>query len=125
RELISATGQLLLADFSAITESEIAKSQILAPGESFTFNFEETGKAVSYLSAKLESENLPQALRSIVLSITFDGEETVWIPAGEFFGTGYQIFPSKTWYTKVSEDGKMESFWLMPFRNVVEIKFTN
>ena len=125
RELISATGQLLLADFAELNESEISKTQTLEPGESLTLSFEETGKAISYLAAKLESENLPQALRSTVLSIAFDGEETVWIPAGEFFGTGYQIFPSKTWYTKVFEDGKMESFWLMPFKENVEINFIN
>ncbi len=124
-EVISATGKLLLADFSEIKESELTEKQTLAPGESLTLSFEGPGKTVSYLSAKLESENLPQALRSTVLSISFDREETVWIPAGEFFGTGYQIFPSKTWYTKVSDDGKMESFWLMPFKKNVEIKFTN
>src|SRR5690606_12537788 len=106
-------------------ESEISKTQTLEPGESLTLSFEETGKAISYLAAKLESENLPQALRSTVLSIAFDGEKTVWIPAGGFFGTGYQIFPSKTWYTKVFEDGKMESFWLMPFKENVEINFIN
>lgn len=88
-------------------------------------SFEGSGKAVSYLAAKLKSENLSQALRSTVLSISFDGEKSVWIPAGEFFGTGYQIFPSKTWYTKVSEGGKMESFWLMPFKKNVEIEFIN
>jgi hypothetical protein len=125
RELISVTGQLLPADFSAFTESNIAEKQTLAPGESLTLSFEGSGKAVSYLTAKLESENLPQALRSTVLSISFDGEETVWIPVGEFFGTGYQIFPSKTWYTEVSEDGKMESFWLMPFKENVKIEFIN
>ena len=125
RELISATGQLLLADFSGFTDADLAEKKTLEPGKALTFNFEGSGKAVSYLSAKLESENLPQALRSTVLSISFDGEKTVWIPAGEFFGTGYQIFPSKTWYTKVSEDGKMESFWLMPFKENVEIEFIN
>ncbi|MBW6536721.1 MAG: DUF2961 domain-containing protein [Mariniphaga sp.] len=125
RELISATGQLLLADFSELLKNDITGKQTLAPGESLTLSFEGSGKAVSYLTAKLESENLSQALRSTVLSISFDGEETVWIPVGEFFGTGYQIFPSKTWYTKVSNDGKMESFWLMPFKENVEIEFIN
>jgi hypothetical protein len=125
RELISATGQLLLADFSELKKNNIAEKQNLAPGESLKLGFEGSGKAVSYLTAKLESEDLPQALRSTVLSISFDGEETVWIPVGDFFGTGYQIFPSKTWYTKVSENGKMESFWLMPFKNKVQIEFTN
>jgi hypothetical protein len=124
-ELIDATAKLLSAGFTQHGEKSMSESKILAPGDSLSLEFEGSGRAVSWLSAKLESNNLPQALRSTVLSISFDGEQTVWIPAGDFFGTGYQIFPSKTWYTAVSDDGLMESFWLMPFRENVKITFTN
>ncbi|MGM0621490.1 MAG: glycoside hydrolase family 172 protein, partial [Bacteroidota bacterium] len=125
RELIDATGRFLLAGYPEKDQKELSEEKTVASGESLILDFEGSGKAVSYLSAALESENLPQALRSTVLSISFDGEETVWIPVGEFFGTGYQIFPSDTWYTKVFDNGKMESYWQMPFKENVEIKFTN
>jgi len=125
RDKIQAVGQQLLEAFSGQPRKMMEESQTLEPGESMTFTLEETGKAISFLSAHIESDDRHQALRSTVLSIAFDGEETVWIPVGEFFGTGYQVYPSQTWYTSVSESGKMESYWLMPFREDVEIKYTN
>ena len=125
REKIRTTGQHLLKGFTGQPHNMIEETQTLAPGESMTFTLEETGRAISYLAAKIESEDPHQALRSTVLSIAFDGEQTVWIPVGEFFGTGYQVYPSETWYTSVSETGKMESYWLMPFREDVEVQYTN
>jgi hypothetical protein len=125
REKIRTTGQQLQDGFSGQPRNMIEESQTLVPGESMTFTMEETGRALSYLSAKIEGVNRSQALRSTVLSIAFDGEETVWIPVGEFFGTGYQVYPSETWYTLVNEEGQMESYWLMPFQEEVEIQFTN
>jgi len=124
-DLIQSTGETLLAGFPMPSESAGQEKKTLAPGDSLIFSLEEEDKAVSWLSAKLEARNLQQALRSTVLSITFDGEQTVWIPVGDFIGTGYQLYPSKTFYTKVSDEGVMESSWLMPFEKNVEIRFIN
>ena len=82
-------------------------------------------KAIHKIQVKIDAEDLPQALRSTVIEITFDGEKTVWSPVGEFFGTGYQIRPSKTWYTEVTEDGTLSCFWMMPFKKSAEFKLIN
>ena len=60
---------------------------------------------------------MPQALRSTVLSFSFDGKRTVWVPAGEFFGSGYSLQPHTTRMNRSDGKGKMESYWIMPFRN--------
>jgi len=45
----------------------------------------------------LKQENKAQALRSTILKIVFDGEETVWCPVGDFRkGVGGQLI--KSWY---------------------------
>ena len=44
--------------------------------------------ALTEIDVKLHAEDLTAATRSVVLAISFDGEETVWVPVGEFFGTG-------------------------------------
>lgn len=71
--------------------------------------------AITEVILKLSATDMPQALRSTVLEITFDGERTVWCPVGDFFGIGYQLRPVRTWYTQVDEDGTMTSRWVMPF----------
>jgi len=104
---------------------EIKKAETLAENGVISTEFNEKGKAISKISVKLDAENINQALRSTVISISFDGNETVWIPAGEFFGTGYEIHPSQTWNTKVDKNGFMEVGWLMPFKDSAQIQLIN
>jgi hypothetical protein len=72
-----------------------------------------------------DEEQLAQALRSTVLSITFDGKETVWCPLGDFFGSGVGFNPYKSWYTWVGEDGLFFSRWLMPFHKTMKVELIN
>jgi hypothetical protein len=82
-------------------------------------------KYIKSFKLYLEAENLPQALRSTVISLSFDDKETLTIPVGDFFGTGYEINPYETFFTKVFDDGAMASFWPMPFREEASIEITN
>ncbi len=97
---------------------------LLAPGESNTVTLQGP-QAVRQISLKVEADNPGQALRSTVLKISFDGNETVWAPAGDFFGTGYKIIPASTWYQHVTADGIMEAFWVMPFGRECRIELVN
>jgi hypothetical protein len=68
---------------------------------------------------------MPQALRSTVLRADFDGNNTIWVPAGEFFGSGYFRVPHRTWMNLITEEGTMESFWIMPFKKNCTLSFIN
>jgi hypothetical protein len=74
---------------------------------------------------RLEAEDLPQALRSTIIKIDFDGNSTVWCPIGDFFGTGYHIRPHATWYTSVSADNTLRCDWIMPFEKQAKISIVN
>jgi hypothetical protein len=96
----------------------------LKPDESWSKVF--TGsKAIRAISLKLAAGNLPQALRSTVIKAAFDGDNTIWCPVGDFFGTGYQVRHSNTWYSQVEEDGFMQAFWVMPFEKDCNISLYN
>ena len=124
KKLIEKTAKSLLEqDISYVKEYN--KFKILKPSDKLRIEIKETGKAISKIKIKINAENLNQALRSTVLEISFDGHKTVWVPIGEFFGTGYKIYPSKTWFTKVNENKVMESTWLMPFKNISKINVLN
>ena len=101
------------------------------PGESILKNFD-GGKAIRSIRLKLKAGNLEQALRSTVLSIWFDERKgmgmaspNVYCPVGDFFGTGYQIRFSNTWYTRVETDGTMTAWWVMPFARNCRIELHN
>jgi hypothetical protein len=112
--LAEAGRKLLMNRVSSSPAGDFEK--FISPGDSLRIEFNKKGYAINYLSAELKSKNISQSLRSAVLKADFDGLKTMWLPAGEFFGSGYSRNPHATWMNKVDEGGKMESFWIMPFR---------
>ncbi len=124
KELFDHAGQILLAGFPSGKRTEQFDRKIM-PGDTLLFSFNEKGMALSYLNLDLTGPDIRQALRSTVLSAAFDGQQTVWVPAGEFFGTGYQLFPHRTWVNRTSDDRQMESAWVMPFRETCTLSYIN
>lgn len=81
--------------------------------------------AIRKITLKLDAADREQALRSTVLTAEFDGEQTVWCPVGDFFGTGYQIHAFRSWYTNVNKDGTMTCYWVMPHEKSCRVSLTN
>ncbi|TPE44046.1 glycoside hydrolase family 172 protein [Pontibacter mangrovi] len=107
------------------TASHPVSGEIKA-GNSLAVSLAEGPHAVRQIKLKLEADNLEQALRSTVLEISFDGERTVWSPVGDFFGTGYQLRSSNTWYTKVDTvTGELSAWWVMPFEKEAKLTVHN
>lgn len=67
----------------------------------------------------------PAVLRSTVLSIKFDGQETVWCPLGDFFSIPDAIHPYRTFDRQVEPDGSMTVRWTMPYRKSAVISIHN
>ncbi len=82
-------------------------------------------KAIKQLSIKIDADNLEQALRSTVISMEFDGKQTVWVPLGDFFGTGYKVSPYQSRYSQVTKDGEMNMWFPMPFHKSAKVSLYN
>jgi len=124
RTLMDEAGMKLLMDYpdsGLLTEFD----KIIGPGDSLLMKFDRKGYSINFLSTELSAGNIPQALRSTVLLGEFDGIETIWVPLGEFFGTGYSTNPHRTWMNSVGKSGKMESAWVMPFREKCLLTLVN
>jgi hypothetical protein len=124
KSVIFKTSEILLESVDN-NKYEFKESKKLAVSENLSLEIPGKGKSICKIRVKLDTENINQALRSTVLSVSFDGKEMVWVPVGEFFGTGYQINSSKTWYTEVDEDGVMEASWIMPFQEIAKVELIN
>jgi len=57
--------------------------------------------------------------------MTFDGRQTVEVPAGTFFGTGYSFNSYRTRFTAADTAATLSSSWLMPFRDSCRISIFN
>ncbi len=67
----------------------------------------------------------PAVLRSTVLAMTYDGEQTVWCPVGDFFSCPDSIHSFQTWQRSVTTNGTMTCSWVMPYRTSGEIQLLN
>jgi hypothetical protein len=121
--LEKAAKELLNDNIHSAVDKEF--DQKIRPGESYTVHFGRKRSAVNYLALKITARDTLQALRSTVFSASFDGHQTIWVPAGEFFGVGYRKVSHATWMNRSDNKGKMESYWVMPFRDRCDLIFIN
>lgn len=121
---IEMAGKTLLSSEISMAGEKFFEQE-LAPGDSVFINLNEKNRAVNLVSLEIEGDDTLQYLRSTVISAQFDGEQTVWVPVGEFFGSGYRFYQHKTLMNETRDNNKLESRWIMPFRNSCLIAFTN
>jgi len=124
KPLLDEAGKILTDNYVS-SESEEVFEKLILPGDSLIVEFIQKQHAINRLMVELQSSNMSQALRSTVLRASFDGHHTIWVPIGEFFGSGYITNPHKTWMNQRDEKGRMESFWVMPFREKCQLTIIN
>jgi hypothetical protein len=124
-KLAAAQERLLKSGIDAVGDGkEVSFAGPLAAGKTRALVIDHPG-AIRQLTIKLAADNLPQAMRSTILAIEFDGQQAVWCPVEAFFGCGYQSHAYRTWYTEATDDGRMNCFWVMPFEKKCRIQLIN
>ena len=107
-------------------ESEpVTLSGKILPDSSISYSDGQGRQAIRRIMMTLDAADINQALRSTVLEITFDAKRSVWVPVGDFFGTGHELHSYDSWFTRVYNSGMMQSDWIMPFRERVDIQVHN
>jgi hypothetical protein len=106
----------------------ITLEQEIAPGGEASLTLPDGPAAVRLLEIRLTMENsgqLAQALRSCVLRMECDGEETIWCPLGDFSGSGVGLNPLQSWYRTVTPDGMLSCRWVMPYQQNARLTLLN
>ena len=107
------------------TKRLLVDAKTIEPGQSVSFVKLEGSRAIRQIALQLDAADHRQAMRSTVIEIKFDGNQTVWAPIGDFFGTGYRLSPFESRYHKVTIDGRLLCRWVMPFKDAAEITIHN
>jgi hypothetical protein len=100
----------------------------LSPGAQRSLHLPSGPAALAGLMVELRGPGFQRAeetLRSTVIAAAFDGEETVWCPAGEFFGTSVGLNELRSWTRTVASDGRLGCRWTMPYRKAAKITALN
>ena len=128
-----STAQVESLNKTILTESKPFVQQIQERlGGAVEGDFVETlpdgGNRIDAFAVRIESADLASALRNTVVKMTFDGNQTVWAPLGDFFGSGVGANPYKTVYTIVEANeqrtvAELVSRWPMPYRKTAKVEF--
>ncbi len=127
-DLIKKTNEILADPEQSVVNDNtemINKTFSLAGADSTSLSIDKRNAAINHIKLSMDGVDSADALRSTVLKISFDGMVTVWVPAGDFFGTAYKKTSSSTWESRVDTNMNMESFWMMPFRKNCTISLIN
>ena len=100
---------------------------MIAPGSTAVALKLSGPRAIVNLTARLDmpKEQMEAALRSLVIQIRFDGQQTVEAPLGDFFGASPGINPFESLPLGVAAKGSMYCHWVMPFEKTAEVRLVN
>jgi len=124
-KIIERTAKMLMDPPTKLKGRAASINRRIKPGRFTTLPLAPGPAAIRTIEMKIQADNIEQVLRSTVLQIRFDGEETVWCPLGDFFGSGVGVNPYNSWYRTVKEDGTMICRWLMPYKESAYLALTN
>jgi hypothetical protein len=90
-------------------------------------------RAITGLSFRVEATDLPLALRRAVLRMSFDGEETIACPLGDFFASSPGLNPYRSWPITIAKgadeptgrpgtQGDLVCRWVMPYRERFDLR---
>ncbi len=97
----------------------------IAPGDTETVATLDGAWMITALATLLKANDRDRALRQTILEITFDGQQTVASPLGDFFGSAPGINAYSSLPLRVRPSGEMLSHWPMPFKDGATIKLRN
>lgn len=100
-------------------------SKNVLPGDSLTLALHEEMHAIKYLKLTLNTPVSFGLLRNILLKMTFDDQQTVWCPLGDFFCSADTLNKFHTRFLQVNGEGSLICRWIMPYHYRAVISLVN
>ena len=104
--------------------ADVATANVEPGQPSITTRHRAAGRRSHHAAPAGDRERAPDKLRATMLTMTFDGEETVRVPLVDFFGTGPGVAAYASLPMTIGEDGAMTCRFPMPFRERAEIRIS-
>jgi hypothetical protein len=128
RPAIARVNQVLSAPPDEPPGQLVSTESALAGGGTLGLELPAGPAAVRRLELRVPAglgESAGRTLRSLVLRMTCDGDDTVWSPVSDFFGSGVGTNVVQSWHRSVRADGTMICRWVMPYRKSARVTLLN
>lgn len=128
RPLMAKVGNALLSPPETMAGTSLSFNESITAGKNASLDLPAGPAAVRLLELRVgvnDSAELERALRSTIVQMRFDGEETVWCPVSDFFGSGVGVNALSSWYRTVHTNGTMICRWVMPYKKSGRVTIAN
>ncbi|MBU0641515.1 MAG: DUF2961 domain-containing protein [Planctomycetes bacterium] len=109
----------------AVRQQTVSFGERLSTGDERTLAELKGTQAIGEFTVLVEAADMNQALRETVLMMTFDGEETVACPLGDFSGAAPGVCAYESLPLSMTERGELWCHWVMPFSRHARIRVHN
>lgn len=102
--------------------------QSVDPGESVRMDFPEGTKAIRNLKISVNGINsslYDKVMRNLIITMKFDGANTVHCPLGDFSGGGIGAKKVDSWYLSADGEGTSECRFIMPWKDTACLEIKN
>jgi hypothetical protein len=126
--LLNEVNDKLLHPDTLAVGRQLHLNEIVEPQKEVKLKLPNGSAAIKFISMTIvdpANGNDEQMLRSAIIKISFDGQQTVWCPVSDFLGSGYGAKQIHSWYRDVNKNCEMISRWVMPYKNAAEIAVLN
>ncbi|MFN3650971.1 MAG: DUF2961 domain-containing protein [Armatimonadota bacterium] len=106
-------------------DKTVSFEKTLQPGASADLAALKGSRAVTRFTVRPTADDVTAALRGVVVRMSFDGQQTVEAPLGDFFGAAPGLNVFETLPLGGTEQGELWSHWVMPFRRDARIQVVN
>jgi Protein of unknown function (DUF2961) len=107
----------------AVQDTSMVSEQGVLSGSSPELSIAASPAGEEIVSLKVHPNLIdPAHLRGSILSLRFDGQETVRAPLGDFFGAGPGLLPHATLPLQATVDGDLTAGFVMPFGQAAVVR---
>ncbi|MDF7799037.1 DUF2961 domain-containing protein [Pontiellaceae bacterium B1224] len=124
--LTAQVGQALLDPAANLPPTNVSWQGTLASNAEVVLNLPAGTNAVHEFTVVLDENSRGNRLmRSVIVKAEFDGQETIWCPLSDFFGSGVGLHPFEGWFRTVESNGTLSCRWVMPYQASATITLEN
>ena len=128
RPLVERVNQVLSAPPAVQKGHAVAADKTILAGGEFRTELPPGPAALQRLELRLSLAPMvspERVLRSLIVRMDYDGERTVWCPAGDLFGSGVGLNKVESWYRTVDTNGTLICRWVMPYQKSARVTLLN
>jgi hypothetical protein len=123
--LTTQVGEALLDPTANLPVANVSWQGTIATNATAVLNLPAGTNAVYEFTVELGTGLSDDLMRALIVKAEFDGQDTIWCPLSDFFGSGVGLHSFEGWYRTVETNGTLTCRWVMPYQTNATLSIEN